>query len=289
MKFAVPSHVRRVMRMVLYIRAGKLKTRKWEDVSRLPLSRTLRLPIPLLRRFVRLAHRVHVLSHLCLERCLQRCRALGKEVGPPSWAEEQRAILSFWRVQYFYELKIGRLKGRLNWKPNELATLATDRINYNFCGFQGEQVMTAVEFIEEIQAEQGIHSVRPPALARKEFRLPDIREREIGMHPSWQCESLGRTRGRSDSNQVVEVSIAWKYIRIHARAPPQTQLQELPFQPYRKFGVFLWDQKRLTELGLWPDRDILDFGEGEKYFHSWLDLLTPDELAKEVKDAEDNW
>ena len=89
LKAATLSPIRRVMRIIIYIRAGEAKTREWDDISAhsLPLYN---IPPPLLRKFVHLAHRVHVLAHMCLERCLQRCRARGKQASPPSWAEEQR-------------------------------------------------------------------------------------------------------------------------------------------------------------------------------------------------------
>ncbi|KAM7209855.1 hypothetical protein V8F06_014761, partial [Rhypophila decipiens] len=178
--------VQHLMRMISHIHAGVFKRHRWEDLSTLRLYCSTPgdlLTIPLLRRFLHLAHRVHVLAHLCLDRCLEslRCRAQsGKDIGAPSWTEEHRTIMSFWRVQYFYELKVARLKGR---------------------GFQRQEVLTVVEFVEEIKAKNEICDVgRLPCGL---FRLPDPWDRKNADH-SWRCEnpSLGPRARRPPADEV---------------------------------------------------------------------------------------
>jgi len=319
----VPDPTHRLMRIILYIRAGEFKHRKWADRETHPLPLD-DLPPPLLRKGVHLAHRVHVLAHLCLERCLQRCRALGKVDGlppwiePPSWIEEQRAIIAFWRVQYFYELKIGRLKGRLNWGVGGLSALQSSTIEGEFSGFLRERVMTAADFIDEIRAEEGISNLGPPSSLASSFRLPDLGDREV-VDPSWRCgvadwrmnlmePVLSRPCTRSQAVQepmtlwlnppwtrrsTAELEaepMAWIRLRSFDDLPrtETPQLRRLPFQPYRKFGLFFWGEEKINKLGLWPNRYNTEVNKGRDYFPRWLSLLTPDELAWVIEGDEEN-
>lgn len=284
--------VRRPMDMAISIRAGEYENhpwrRDWDKRDR--RNYTLQgLPSSLLRKFVHLAHRIHVLAHLCLDQCLQRCRDLGKEVGPPSWAEEQRTIQSFWRLQVFYEVKTAWLQGRFNWEASDLSdfrfeSLTLERQYYGgYEEWQKEQVLTAAEFVEEIKAREGIsnaESVFSP------FRLPDLGDREI-VDPSWQCDRLRPTGPRP---AFLEVSTAWKYLRQRATPPDAvTEPQRLPLTPYRKFGLFLWDREKLTALGLWPNGVDLGFDQASRYFLLWKRLLTPDEVEYAVAEEQDLW
>ncbi|KAL2809647.1 hypothetical protein BJX63DRAFT_435023 [Aspergillus granulosus] len=88
-----------------------------------------------LRRFVSLAHHVHILAHLCIEDCIRNCLAcsLSKNKGQrnfpldfktPTWIEEQRALLCFWRVLFLSELKRARHDGELDhWSVEDLRSL----------------------------------------------------------------------------------------------------------------------------------------------------------------------
>ncbi|KAM7205988.1 hypothetical protein V8F33_000818 [Rhypophila sp. PSN 637] len=130
--------------------------------------------------------------------------------------------MSFWRVQYFYELKVARLKGRLRkgWETPMLSILGSASIDgghFFAGGFQRQQVLTVVEFIEEIKAKNEICDVRLPCGS---FRLPNPWDRKNADH-SWRCEnpSLDRRARRSLSGKVAWEATAWTYITKHARPP----------------------------------------------------------------------
>ncbi|UDD59203.1 hypothetical protein AFCA_006625 [Aspergillus flavus] len=119
LNLTVPVQTRLYMRQVLVLRIGIYSYSSFEeaqtDISLLS-EKVIATPEQL-RSFVALSHRIHVLAHLCIERCLRRCMdsPLGERKFPvgfcfPTWTEEQRSILSFWRVLFYNELKVEGLK-----------------------------------------------------------------------------------------------------------------------------------------------------------------------------------
>lgn len=193
----VPVQTRVHMRQVLALRTGTYSYSSYAEaqnsrVNQFQLSRKIIATPEQLRSFVKLSHRIHVLAHLCIDRCLQRCleSPLGQREYPvgfrfPTWTEEQRSILSFWRVLFFNELKLEGLKGHLDWSPRELEEL---RIHGPYQHFAPTtpifQARTALRFIcEQINPEGSEEEFSDGA--SQPFQLPKLPE---GTEFGWTCQ-----------------------------------------------------------------------------------------------------
>jgi hypothetical protein len=220
-----------------------------------------------------------------------------KDLGPPSWIEEQRSILTFWRVQYFFELKVGRLKGRLGCASRDLGKLQLATIGTFYPGFEWQKVLTALDFIEELRTMGGLEQPSEPrnfgwSRSKHQFYLPNP---EKGIDSGWTCEALPPSRavGQDQLGQIreylLEETTGWTFLTRISRALKTDPLRHLPIDPYRKFGVFLWDQKMMVDLELWPGRAFVDTKDGYNYFHPWRSNLSEHEVTQAVKDQEDEW
>lgn len=168
-----------------------------------------------MRRFVKLAHHIHVLAHLCMERCIQTCLLgpLGHRQFPeafelPTWTEEQRTILAFWRLFFYNQLKIEGLKGSLKWSPNELQRLASEVAYHQFLSHvQTYQVLMALFFLEQLGLPE-LSRGPSESLSPHPFQLPDLSERkEFG----WICQpppsSQAIIQTRQPANEPYEQDI----------------------------------------------------------------------------------
>ncbi|RMZ38920.1 hypothetical protein CA14_003210 [Aspergillus flavus] len=176
LNLTVPVQTRLYMRQVLVLRIGIYSYSSFEeaqtDISLLS-EKVIATPEQL-RSFVALSHRIHVLAHLCIERCLRRCMdsPLGERKFPvgfcfPTWTEEQRSILSFWRVLFYNELKVEGLKGHLEWSTLDLSELLRHGPYQHFTTDIAKfQAMTALRFISELPEgkEFGWTCQPPPSL-----------------------------------------------------------------------------------------------------------------------------
>ncbi|OGM47285.1 hypothetical protein ABOM_003829 [Aspergillus bombycis] len=197
LNLTVPAQTRLYMRQVLVLRTGIHSYYSFEDAQtdRFLLCKRIMATPDQLRTFVALSHRVHVLAHLCIEGCLRRCLAspLGQREYPvgfiiPTWTEEQRSILSFWRVLFCSELKLQGLKGHLNWSPRELIRLQSQGLyEHVLSGTARSQAMTALRFICEQTNPDGSEEELSNGLEQtKPLQLPTIPE---GSEFSWTCQS----------------------------------------------------------------------------------------------------
>ncbi|KAB8235686.1 uncharacterized protein BDW43DRAFT_298733 [Aspergillus alliaceus] len=116
-----------------------------------------------LRNFARLSHSIHVLAHLYIDRCLQRClnspllqRGYPMGFRDPTWTEEQRMIPPFWRVVFFNELKLEGLRSHLDWSPIDLEQLRDHGPYRQFGGLTPRfQASTALRYILEEMNPEG--------------------------------------------------------------------------------------------------------------------------------------
>lgn len=174
----VPIDIESVMRSVLQIRTQSFFCQNWDEAPTFPLDHRQGFdPISpaispsILRKFISLAHQIHILTHLCLDRCLERCKSrLGELSEVSSWEsasypEEHRLLLGFWLLQYFFELKMARLKGRLHWTAEDLGDLQHATIDQFWLSTQPtchQYALTAHEFVAELRKDAcGMAPPRP--------------------------------------------------------------------------------------------------------------------------------
>jgi len=63
-------------------------------------------------------------------------------------------------------------------------------------------------------------------------------------------------------------------------------LQYASFNPYRKLGFALWDEKTMAELGFWLPQ-VMD--KPSEYCSIWLNVLNEKEIAQAIEHQEDDW
>ncbi|GAP89397.1 hypothetical protein SAMD00023353_4000270 [Rosellinia necatrix] len=252
--------------------------------------------------FVRLAEMIHVLAHDCIEHYRKACLAMKpfylddptsirgysnilppphpelpkgkpyqpKDTGPPSWAEEQLVMLNIWRIQYYYEIRSAHHAGNLEWTAAEQEELVSMTLPM-FYGFRSrpcrqEQLLTVLAYLQEIKGpeEEGSHPFRLPCPATP------VRS-DLGCsseQPKEQLDAYGRTlelEFRPDS---------WIFAAIMSRDLKYSPLYGFGLSHWRKFGLALWENKRLIDLGLLaPKRRV----PGWPYYFVWRSILTEEE------------
>ncbi|GFF22365.1 uncharacterized WD repeat-containing protein alr2800 [Aspergillus udagawae] len=187
---------------------------KYSDVLRYFMSSSIRpanriiVSSAQLRKFVYLSHYIHVLAHLCIERMIQRCLEgpLGQRQYPPgfrlpTWTEEQRTVLAFWRLLFWNQLKIEGAKGSLGWSTDQLERLARSDLHDNYhYNAPVLQEFAALGFIAEISpVERSFDLSKSPA--RDSFSLPSMPSDFDWVEFDWICEpppsSKAITQGRT--------------------------------------------------------------------------------------------
>jgi hypothetical protein len=254
--------------------------------------------------FPSLAHKIHMLVHQCVDRGIQRCLSMRpatviewkgycsscplekirscyensesrryepKAGGPPSWVEEQRTVRAFWRVELYLELKSASERGSIDWSANDMQILRSTSLSdfYVVREFEREQILTVYDYVNELGGSYG--SDRLPKLAEGSKFFDGCPTASpfgfsVNKNRYEQCESFLEKRPRSFAFQ-----------ELMAQDSKNTPVPGLPFQPYRKFGFALWDEKRMIDMGFssgdghqWLDRRA-------EYFFTWYSVLTKEE------------
>ncbi|PWY69772.1 hypothetical protein BO70DRAFT_432418 [Aspergillus heteromorphus CBS 117.55] len=297
LRASVPPPTRDLIQAIVALRTHHFEFQSYHQMLSHPLAVCQHLdpavPAPMLRQLVGLAHRVHALAHLCLARCLHRCEAALRlppsSSSPPSWTEEQRALLAFWRVQFFYELKVAaRDGGGLDWSPHDRARL--HKANPSTVGFRdlllSEQAWTAIELIHDLT---GQHPHDMMVDIAREWTNPPHRFR-LPLPPppdpeDWRCTPAHHrppvvhleSRPEYEWEDLNQPPVGWEFFRTFRANPRAAPLATIHFYPYRKFGFLFWEASRMEDWGLWtsdPDADLA------VCYRRWRDILTDDEIAR---------
>jgi hypothetical protein len=315
MAATVPACIQSLMRAVLRVQVSSAWSCYYHGVEEMrnlslksspPLEVADTYPPELLRCFLVLAHRIHMLAHSCIDHYIQRSMAMTpssliklgpyggafgppiihfgykraesrpyqlQTTGPPSWVEEQRVVKSFWRIQLFLELKLARKEDRLGWTDKDLEMLDSTTLTsfYNIISWELDQILTVWEFIQELGSREDIYSNSisrlPTPILGKPFN-PDC-----ALQPSLDLKEDYFQQGERYLDQA---SGSCRFQRFMARDPKHSPLPGLPFEPYRKFGFAIWDDKRMTDLGFAaPQRKALL--RTIEYYYVWYSVLTEEE------------
>ncbi|KAJ5751578.1 hypothetical protein N7520_008495 [Penicillium odoratum] len=204
----VPSQSRALIQGVLTLHKGTFLSRTPEDElyyfdwSEVPLLPSVSATSSDMRWLVRLAHHVHNHAHLYIEVCMQRClqsrlgdRNYSEGFKIPTWTEEQRGLLGFWRLIFVNQLREESQKGSLRWPPQTIDSLKGGMRRYGrsslFCTMQ---TTMALDYLT------GYYSApksQLPSINSMVLRLPPVpAQREFGWHcqplPTWQAISQGQ-------------------------------------------------------------------------------------------------
>ncbi|KNG45772.1 hypothetical protein TW65_07518 [Stemphylium lycopersici] len=267
------------------------------------------------RSLLATAENIHAWSHACLEHLIRKSMEprpstlikkgpgrtsweryekaesrkdyLPQYTGPPSWVEEQRMIKAFWRLQFFLELQGARSNGRLGtcWPGREIDVLSMsspDRF-YDVFDFEREQTLTACEFFGAVTSGT-IPSVR--AVHDNAYRLPAICWGE-GTVPRCRCaEPLSFKLNEDTFCQGPENldKTPWSYHFHRAMSTRDGWLDGCPltlmspFQPWRKYGFAIWDDKRMADLGMRHPEKSSVLANSISYSFRWWSIITKEDL-----------
>ncbi|KAI1170191.1 hypothetical protein F4777DRAFT_135040 [Nemania sp. FL0916] len=311
MQRTVPAQMRIFLRAVIQLRSSpfplilnaglaKQSTRLCSHLGCTPASTP-----EILRSFICLAHRIHVLAHECIDHYRRVCIAMNpsclddptfrgydgtlvvqtvrprgkpyqpKDTGPPSWAEEQLVLLNLWRVQYYYEIRVAHQAGRLEWPavtPDELLSMDIAQFyGREMSSWRWEQLITIMIYMQQVKSsKQG--TSRP-------FCLPSP---SAPGRFDWPCspeplidpldEQASRLDFRSD---------AFIFMSLMSNDLKGSPLFGFRPSNFRKFGFVLWERRRMVDLGLLsPKTRLPDF----TYYFKWVSILSEEERDRKNAD-----
>jgi hypothetical protein len=264
----VPSPTRALMQGILTLRKGTLLTRTPEDEQdehyKFDWSEVLLLPNVSgtssdIRWLVGLAHHVHIHTHLYIEICMQRClqSRLGDRKFPelfeiPTWTEEQRSLLGFWRFVFLNQLRREVEKGSLKWPPRAIYSLMRERflergtLDYEYSSLSRRmQTTMARDYLA------GIVGSQKHWIILKELILPPIpREREFGWHcqppPTWQAISQVQDPDEIPRGKITTSNTSFDAVSDQLIEQPsnqlETQLVDLEEEPNEKLEDEIHDE-----------------------------------------------
>ncbi|KAE9368333.1 hypothetical protein N431DRAFT_428151 [Stipitochalara longipes BDJ] len=279
---------------------------KTED-SFLPKSLSANTSHVVLRSILASAHRISCLTPDCLKFYLDQLRTIEPEVlvdekftyrqghspdysaipawkmrpegrrltigklEPPSWIEVQRVERAFWRVQFFYDLKMAAAQSLLSWPGDDLGRLQRmePKDLYNKSSHaEYEEVNTIVDYIQELRAQDATNLQVVELL---QLPLPRL---EISKH----CPII--VSGERDHDHLLIPAPAcwrWRSLSSHSNSP----LKYISFKPFRRFGFALWSRERMASLSLMnlPNQGR-DAKSTDFYFFAWKSILSAEEILE---------
>jgi hypothetical protein len=284
------------------------------------------LPPGVLRSVVGTAHRLHVLTRSCLAHFLSRANAArplhrltGKgysyrsrgagppwqreipgtpvdvrDAGPPSWVEEQRVVLGFWRVQLACDIQRAAARcNTLGWPLEDVETVTamtcqdlweTSLPNYS----PSAELDTIVGYLAELMPREGSVAWRmpwpPDGPSTVEALSWDPRLPEPDCLASLPSTSI-RHSDAFDWGQTREalcVAAPGMSLFYNLSNDQLSPIRGVRFDPFRRIGVALWDRRRMHLLGLLNGIDG-PAKQPEYYYFAWRSLLSLEELAEAVE------
>jgi hypothetical protein len=200
-----------------------------------------------------------------------------KNTGSPSWAEEQLVLLNLWRIQYFYDLKAACFNGHLGWGITQQDALQLTTIPVFFSLFvrrryRIEQLMTVLAYVNRVQSldqETTANQIRLPRPTAPSNRF------------YWACSpEPSATDSQSAGHGPLQIEFrpdSWVFAEIMSRDLKYSPLYGFPLSRFRKFGLALWGNQRMADLGLIaPQKEM----PSVEYYFRWWSILSEEERCR---------
>ncbi|KAK8059154.1 hypothetical protein PG996_009084 [Apiospora saccharicola] len=233
-----------------------------------------------------------------------------RDMGPPTWVEEQRAMRAFWRLELFRTARAAIEAGRLSWPADsetserQVREMGTDPFTF--------YDITAGAWLSSFYSRYPLGHEVGNNWPRIRFELERDLDAEIMLTvQAYMAENrqsiaehdfLARARRRwpapaPEGPQDSEVlGIIWGVLRfywdisggVHHWEWPVSPIKHVSFEPFRVVGFAVWSEARMHAAGfLEHDMDCCQA--------AWRSILTPemlDEVAREkvrhhVSDSEE--
>jgi hypothetical protein len=242
-----------------------------------------------------------------------------KDIGGPTWLEQQRVLRALWRIRLFHEFKNSIGTSCITWSEDDISRIRSMSLDwlydvhgyfYSFedgCGYrlaisieprindtdtllEYEVIESAVDFLQEGREAIGEPIYQQLKIDWAASRLPasgDIGEKNYEDlddsvdSPMWYFfhDLNGNTTGTLG----------------HHDGNYDSPLQHIHFTPFRRLGFAIWSQERLQEYGLLqvPKTPTAEYpwvrmSEPTPVYTAWRSVLTADERA-EVERINEWW
>ncbi|KAH8126974.1 hypothetical protein FP744_10007700 [Trichoderma asperellum] len=229
-----------------------------------------------------------------------------RNVGPPSWTEEQRVNRAFWRLQLLYDLKRASSRGLLDWPDDSKAALcdivAVSRPiggdtryslrsrRYGYQAWAGcsdfyhawvhtvpynghypgppeyEELISVVDYVRTVHGQEASER-----LAKGEVCLAEL-QGPVEIYREW---SLAKP-GIKDWKKLVDASVAAN--RGYYWQQGSSILHMVDFDTFGRYGFAFWSWERMFAYGL-ARRSESDY-EDYRVTYAWESILSPEEVAR---------
>ncbi len=229
-----------------------------------------------------------------------------KDVGPPSWVEEQRVIRAFWRLQVTQDLRRSGARSMLDWPKEDIRRLNSEDLLSLFYGNdlfprtqrQRDRYHIHPEFDElysVIGYIEGLKDNTPSCTGHsgKGWLGPNNQE----LKRPWPTASpSGKDWKKLVSAAPASVtyrSLKWPWpATIWGPYGSYTPFQFTGFERFGNLGFPFWDYERLWEYGLLAPPKNGPKNRAHFYHFAWESVLGIDEIKevdRKYKEYEEQW
>ncbi|KAK8112658.1 hypothetical protein PG984_013184 [Apiospora sp. TS-2023a] len=226
------------------------------------------------------------------------------DMGPPTWVEEQRVFRTFWRLELFKSVRIAIDAGRLGWSPDDGVDKFTRReVTTNVLQFYhavegyiaptGSCEWPEGHFIGNDDPRLGFglrHDLEAELIQTIEAYVADSKHRMTVPNASQHTRDRPapaplEPRDLEASHDVFGTTLRFFYKASRPNdhwGSPSSPIKHVAFEPFRRFGFALWDEKRMAAAGFldecgWDE----GFGDCVTAWRSILDKEMLEEIAEE--------
>jgi hypothetical protein len=240
-----------------------------------------------------------------------------KDIGGPTWLEQQRVLRALWRIRLFHEFKNSIGTSCITWTENDISQVRNMNLDQLYdvpdfvysdeddCGYslvndisprvnetdtllEYEIIQSAIDFLQEgreaigepIYQELKIDWAASDLLASEDIRNHDSLDDCVNS-PMWYFfhELNGNSTGTLGQH-------IWNF---------SSPLQHIHFSPFRRLGFAIWSQERLQGYGLLQvprcltaEDTYVCMSDSAPVYTAWRSILTTDERA-EIERVNDWW
>ena len=211
-----------------------------------------------------------------------------KNPGSPNWAEEQRAIRAFWRIQVFHDMKKAAVKGRLpGWSELDIRTLKKMTLS-SFYG--ASHAVQAVTPMDESTPHPEYHELTSVAVyLRENYGLYDLTHitklscftppyPPIEVNREWSNESYGCSQFEPWRKGIGIVSIqSTESCHFYLFMFLQSFKKRVPFEQFGRLGFAFWGYRRMCGYGLSPP--VFRYSADGACTAKWCSMLDKEVLS----------
>lgn len=208
-----------------------------------------------------------------------------RDIGPPTWVEEQRVLRACWRVQLFHDVEDAVNKSTVTWEldnlgPVDLFKVPSLRGLWNNSDYYEDPWPLPYIWMQGTLFDHEL--IDTVLYYDKECLGSTLNEPNWPMlKPTGQCD-YDNLDFHSSETYAFFFQVGGQE-RIHTGRSP---IQHVKFEPYRRFGFAIWSLKRMEAYGF-VSTDDTQYNINSAFL-AWKSVLTKDEV-EEVLAVNRSW